>query len=79
MRGQEANLPEHSQKLAKAAHSLLAMALGLDEFETLSREKAYLAEAFGVLVVIYSANEVAEDTKGKSRQAEPGRLAKYIK
>lgn len=37
--------PKYAQKLAKAAHSLSSEALGLDEFETLTREKAYLADA----------------------------------
>ena len=70
--------PKYAQKLAKAAHSLSAEALGLDEFETLSREKAYLATAMGVPVEIFSADEAGEDPKGKSRQAEPGRPAIYI-
>ena len=70
--------PKYAQKLAKAAHSLSAEALGLDEFETLSREKAYLALAMGVPVEIYSADEAGEGPKGKSRQAEPGRPAIYI-
>ena len=30
--------PKYAQKLAKAAHSLSAEALGLNEFETLTRE-----------------------------------------
>ena len=55
-----------------------AEALGLDEFETLTREKAYLADAFGVPVEIFSADEAGEDPKGKSKQAEPGRPAIYI-
>jgi leucyl-tRNA synthetase len=70
--------PKYAQKLAKAAHPLSAEALGLDEFETLSREKAYLAAAMGVPVEIRSADEAGEDPKGKSRQAEPGRPAIYI-
>jgi leucyl-tRNA synthetase len=70
--------PKYAQKLAKAAHSLSAEALGLDEFETLSREKAYLQTALGVPVEIYSADEAGEDPKGKSKQAEPGRPAIYI-
>ncbi|MDD2836997.1 MAG: class I tRNA ligase family protein, partial [Methanothrix sp.] len=70
--------PKYAQKLAKAAHSLSAEALGLDEFETLSREKAYLAAAMGVPVEIRSADEAGEDPKGKSKQAEPGRPAIYI-
>ncbi len=70
--------PKYAQKLAKAAHSLSAEALGVDEFETLSREKAYLASAFGVPVEVYSADEPGADPKGKSRQAEPGRPAIYI-
>jgi hypothetical protein len=53
--------PKHAQKLAKAAHSLSAEALGLYEFETLSREKAYLATAMGVPVEICSADEAGED------------------
>jgi leucyl-tRNA synthetase len=70
--------PKYAQKLAIAAHSLCAEALGLDEFETLSREKTYLASAFGVPVEIRSADDAGEDPKGKSRQAEPGRPAIYI-
>jgi leucyl-tRNA synthetase len=70
--------PKYAQKLAKAAHSLSAEALGLDEFETLAREKAYLQTALGVPVEIYSADEAGEDPKGKSKQAEPGRPAIYI-
>jgi len=70
--------PSYAQKLAKAAHSLSAEALGLDEFETLSREKAYLSAVFGVPVTVRSADEAGEDPKGKSRQAEPGRPAIYI-
>ncbi len=60
MRGEAVNMP-NAQKLAKAAHSLSAEALGLDEFETLAREKAYLADAFGVPVEIFSADEAGED------------------
>jgi leucyl-tRNA synthetase len=71
--------PKYAQKLAKAAHSLSAEALGLDEFETPGREKAYLAAAFGVPVEIRSADDAGEDPKGKSRQAEPGRPAIYNK
>ena len=70
--------PKYAQKLAKAAHSLSAEALGLDEFETLVREKAYLQTALGVPVEIYSADDAGEDPKGKSKQAEPGRPAIYI-
>ena len=70
--------PKYAQKLAKAAHSLSAEALGLDEFETLAREKAYLQTVLGVPVEIYSADEAGEDPKGKSKQAEPGRPAIYI-
>ena len=73
-----ANFLERSQKLAKAAHSLSAEALGRDEFETIMREKKCLAEAFGVPVEIFSADEAGEDPKGKSKQAEPGRPAIYI-
>ena len=69
---------KRAQQTAKAAHSLSAEALGLDEFETLSLEKAYLADAFGVPVEIFSADEAGEDPKGKSKQAEPGRPAIYI-
>jgi hypothetical protein len=35
-------MPKYARKLAKAAHSLSAEALGLDEFETLQKEKSYL-------------------------------------
>jgi leucyl-tRNA synthetase len=51
--------PKYAQKLAKAAHSLSA-------------------EALGVPVEIFSADDAGEDPKGKSRQAEPGRPAIYI-
>jgi len=70
--------PKYAQKLAKAAHSLSAEALGLDELQTLTREKEYLASAFGVPVEVYSADEPGADPKGKSKQAEPGRPAIYI-
>jgi len=70
--------PKYAQKLAKAAHSLSAEALGLDELQTLSREKGYLAKALGVPVEVYSADEPGADPKGKSKQAEPGRPAIYI-
>jgi leucyl-tRNA synthetase len=70
--------PKYAQKLAKAAHSLSAEALGLDEFQTLSREKAYLQAALGVPVEVYSADKPGADPKGKSKQAEPGRPAIYI-
>lgn len=70
--------PKYAQKLAKAAHSLSAEAMGLDELQTLSREKAYLAAALGVPVEVRSADDAGEDPKGKSRQAEPGRPAIYI-
>ncbi|VVB72765.1 Leucine--tRNA ligase [uncultured archaeon] len=70
--------PKYAQKLAKAAHSLSAEALGLDEFETLTREREYLASAFGVPVEVFSADEPGADPKGKSKQAEPGRPAIYI-
>jgi len=70
--------PKYAQKLAKAAHSLSAEALGLDEFETLGREKAYLQTVLGVPVEIFSADDAGEDPKGKSKQAEPGRPAIYI-
>lgn len=72
------DVPKYAQKLAKAAHSLSAEALGLDEFQTLSREKEYLAKALGVPVEVYSADEAGADPKGKSRQAEPGRPAIWI-
>jgi len=70
--------PKYAQKLAKVAHSLSAEALSLDEFETLSRERAYMANAFGVPVEVCSADEPGADPKGKSKQAEPGRPAIYI-
>jgi leucyl-tRNA synthetase len=70
--------PKYAQKLAKAAHSLSADALGLDELETLTREKTYLAAAMGVSVEVRSADDAGEDPKGKSKQAEPGRPAIYI-
>ena len=70
--------PKYAQKLAKAAHSLSAEALGLDEFETLSREIDYLWKTLGVPVQIRSADEAGDDPKGKSKQAEPGRPAIYI-
>jgi leucyl-tRNA synthetase len=70
--------PKYAQKLAKAAHSLSAEALELDEYETLSREKEYLAASMGVPVEVFSAEEAGADPKGKSRQAEPGRPAIWI-
>ena len=70
--------PKYAQKLAKAAHSLSAEALELDEYETLFREKEYLAASMGVPVEVFSAEEPGADPKGKSRQAEPGRPAIYI-
>lgn len=70
--------PKYAQKLAKAAHSLGAEVLSLDEFETLSRERAYLESALAVPVEVYSADKAGEDPKGKSKQAEPGRPAIYI-
>jgi leucyl-tRNA synthetase len=70
--------PKNAQKLAKQAHSLSAEGLGLDEFETLSRESAYLASAFGVPVEVCSADQPGADPKGKSKQAEPGRPAIWI-
>jgi len=70
--------PKYAQKLAKAAHSLSAEALGLDEYETLTRERAYLASVLGAPVEIFSAEEPGADPKGKSKQAEPGRPAIYI-
>jgi leucyl-tRNA synthetase len=70
--------PKYAQKLAKAAHSLNAEALSLDEFETLSRERAYLQAALGVPVEVCSADQPGADPKGKSRQAEPGRPAIWI-
>ena len=70
--------PKYAQKLAKAAHSLSAEALGLDEYETLTLEREYLASALGAPVEIFSAEEAGADPKGKSRQAEPGRPAIYI-
>jgi leucyl-tRNA synthetase len=63
---------------AKAAHSLSAEALGLDEFEILTIEEEYLASAFGVPVEVFSADEPGDDPKGKSKQAELGRPAIYI-
>jgi leucyl-tRNA synthetase len=70
--------PKYAQKLAKAAHSLNAGDLKLDEFETLSREKDYLQSVLGVPVEVYSADQPGADPMGKSRQAEPGRPAIYI-
>ena len=70
--------PKYAQKLAKAAHSLSAEALGLDEFETLDTGEGIPAAALGVPVEVFSADEAGEDPKGKSKQAEPGRPAIYI-
>ena len=64
--------PSTRRKLAKAAHSLSAEALGLDEFETLSREKAYLQTALGVSVEIHSTDEAGDDPKGKSARRNRG-------
>jgi leucyl-tRNA synthetase len=70
--------PKYAQKLAKVAHSLGDEALSLDEFETLSRERAYLESTLGVPVEVFSADRADEDGKGKNKQAEPGRPAIYI-
>ena len=39
--------PKYAQKLAKAAHSLSAEALGLDEFETLCQREGIPADGAG--------------------------------
>jgi len=70
--------PKYAQKLAKGAHALKASDLELDEFEVLSKEKAYLEKEFGAPVEVYSADEPKEDKLGKARQAEPGRPAIFI-
>jgi leucyl-tRNA synthetase len=70
--------PKYAQKLAKAAHSLGAEALSLDEFETLSRRRHILNLRWGVPVEVYSADKAGEDPKGKIKQAEPGRPAIYM-
>ncbi len=70
--------PKYAQKLAKSAHTLTRDVLALDEFETLSREKAYMESALRVPVEVVSADQPGEDPKGKSKQAEPGRPAIYI-
>jgi hypothetical protein len=45
----------------------------LDEFEMRVREKAYLQMALGVPVEIFSVGDAGVDSKGKSKQTEPGR------
>jgi leucyl-tRNA synthetase len=70
--------PKYAQKLAKAAHSLSAEALGLDEFKTLDQERDYMRIVIGCNIEVYSADEPGADPKGKSKQAEPGRPAIYI-
>jgi hypothetical protein len=42
------------EESVQAAHSLSAEALGPDELETLTREKAYLATAMGAPVEVHS-------------------------
>ncbi len=73
-----ANLLERSQKHGQSGPLPVSGGAGLDEFETLTREKAYLADAFSVPVAIFSAYEAGEEPKGKSRQAETERPAIYI-
>ena len=72
--------PKYAQKLAKAAHSSDAEALGLDEFQALNQEneRDYMRIVIGCNVEVYSADEPGADPKGKSKQAEPGRPAIYI-
>ena len=70
--------PKCVQNLSKVARSLSAEALGMNELETLSREKAYLAATIGVTVEVRSADDAGEDRKGKSSLAEPGRPAIWI-
>ena len=48
------------------------------EWAPVPDDLARLADAFGVPVEIFSADEAGEDPKGKSKQAEPGRPAIYI-
>jgi leucyl-tRNA synthetase len=72
------DVSKYAQKLAKEVHSLTADALNLDEFQTLSQEKAFLQNALGVDVEVRSADEPSTDPMGKSKHAEPGRPAIYI-
>jgi hypothetical protein len=51
------------------AHFLSAVALGLDEFETLQKEKAYLAAAFGAPEDVFSGGGGRRRSQG---QEPPG-------
>jgi len=53
--------------------------LGLDEFEPLSRERAYLADASVCRLRSTRRTQAGEEPKDKSRQAVPGKLAIYTK
>jgi len=56
----------------------LGEGVGLDEFEPLTRKRAYLADASVCRLRSTRRTQAGEDPKGKSRQAEPGRPAIYI-
>ena len=62
-----ANLPEHSQRLARAAHSLRRRRCGWISPKTHSQEKAYLADAFGVPVEIFLADAGGGDPQGQEQ------------
>ncbi|MDD2754466.1 MAG: hypothetical protein PHS80_02945 [Methanothrix sp.] len=57
---------------AIAAHSLSAEALGLDEFKTLQKEKAYLASAFGVPAEIRSADDQERTPRARANRRNRG-------
>jgi len=78
VRAHKKEAPRYAQKLMKGAHVLTGEGLLLDEQKTLGREQAYLETALGSIVEVRSADEPGEDSMGKSRNAEPGRLAIFI-
>jgi hypothetical protein len=63
---------KYAQKRAKAAHSLSAEALGLDELETVACEKAYLADAFGEPVEIFSVDEAGGNPRARAARRSRG-------
>jgi hypothetical protein len=66
-------LPSKGNLESRQSTALLsAEALGLDEFETLSREKAYLQTALGVPVDIYSADEAGGGSQGQEQASGTG-------
>ena len=70
--------PKYAQKLAKAAHSLSAEALGLDEFETLGKGEGIPADGAGRAGGDLLGGRGGGGPQGQEQQAEPGRPAIYI-